>query len=267
MPTGRGREKCQGEKDRKGGRPLTNEPRPWVVAVVAVAGIRERFGSEKKAQSPRSSPAAALDSPRPAPPRRKSTTASGAGELWERRQQDPASPRPQHQPNLPSPPRRSRAHPGPARRVTAAAAPTCAAAAQSQTEAGARGGGAAGRRAELVGRLRLPGRGQAGHAAAAAAAGAPSSWRTRDPARSAARARLPGQLREAPHPRARPALAAPAAPLPLRSPGPRGVGTRSPQSRHSVARSFPWFSRGDRLPWMLRLMCGQEMAKSCNSRL
>lgn len=89
MPTGRGREKCQGEKDRKGGRPLTNEPRPWVVAV---AGIRERFGSEKKAQSPRSSPAAALDSPRPAPPRRKSTTASGAGELWERRQQDPASP-------------------------------------------------------------------------------------------------------------------------------------------------------------------------------
>lgn len=176
-------------------------------------------------------------------------------------------PTPQHQPNLPSPPRRSRAHPGPARRVTAAAAPTCAAAAQSQTEAGARGGGAAGRRAELVGRLRLPGRGQAGHAAAAAAAGAPSSWRTRDPARSAARARLPGQLREAPHPRARPALAAPAAPLPLRSPGPRGVGTRSQQSRHSVARSFPWFSRGDRLPWMLRLMCGQEMAKSCNSRL
>lgn len=230
-----------------------------------MAGIRERFGSEKKAQSPRSSPAAALDSPRPAPPRRKSTTASGAGELWERRQQEPAFP------------------PTPAQLAEAPSALP-----RSPWSGSPRDGGCC---TDLRGRRTIPDgsgspRRRGGGAAGGVSWEAPAPWAGTGWARGGrgggggslllARAGpgpvrcsrpTPGQLREAPHPRARPALAAPAAPLPLRSPGPRGVGTRSPQSRHSVARSFPWFSRGDRLPWMLRLMCGQEVAKSCNSRL
>lgn len=122
--------------------------------------------SARKAQSPRPSPASARDSPRPEQLRRKSTTAAGSGKPWEPGQQDPR-PGPASA-QLPEPPSalpplplpypqgggtnlRCRGH-SPGRKREPAS------------------GGAAGRRAgraELVGRLRLPGRRQAEHAAAA----------------------------------------------------------------------------------------------------
>lgn len=120
----------------------------------------------------------------------------------------------------------------------AAAAPTCAAA--GTVRDGSRSLPAAkrrARRAELVERLRLPGRGQAKHAAAAAA-GAPSSRRARGPAWSAARPLLPGAARSQSlprggsavpgRPRARLALAACAPPLPPSGAGAAGVGNEVP---------------------------------------
>lgn len=91
------------------------------------------------------------------------------------------------------PPPRLHPQPRPARpTAAAAAAPTCAAA--GTVRDGSRSLPATkrrARRAELVGRLRLPGRGQAEHAAGAVA-GAPSSRRARGPAPPAARPPLPG---------------------------------------------------------------------------
>lgn len=84
-----------------------------------------------------------------------------------------------------------------------------------------------------------------------------------------------GQLAVSPSPGAAPRFPAapgPASPsppalrpCPPRARGPRGLGTRSPQSHLLVARSFPGFPCGDRLSWVFGLTCGPEVAKSWNS--
>lgn len=177
--------------------------------------------------------------PRDSQPGRKSTTASGAGKRREPREQCPR-PGPASA-QLPEPPRRSHPQPCPVRpgavAAAAAAAPTCAAA--GTVRDGSRSLPAAKRRARravLVERLRLPGRGQA--EPAAAAAGVPSSRRARGPAGSAARPLLPGTARSrslprrgsaAPdRPRAGLALAACAPPLPPSGAGAAGVGNEVP---------------------------------------
>lgn len=54
-------------------------------------------------------------------------------------------------------------------------------------------------------------------------------------------------------------------PCPPRARGPRGLGTRSPQSLLLVARSFPGFPCEDRSSCVCGPTCGQEVTKSWNS--
>lgn len=178
-----------------------------------------------------------------------------------------SAPRPQHLPNFRAPSALP-PQPRPARptAAAAAAAPTCAAAgtvrdgSQSLPAAKRRA-----RRAELVGRLRLPGRGQPKHAAAAVA-GAPSSWRARGPARSAARPPLPGTARS-PSPGAAPRFpAAPgpacAPPLPPRAGG-RGGWERGPRRVTSWSRAAcRGFPAGIARPGCLHLREGRRRARA-----
>lgn len=203
--------------------------------------------------------------PRDSQPGRKSTTAPGAGKRRELRllypRPGPASAQ------LPEPRRRSHPQPCPVRpAAVAAAAPTCAAA--GTVRDGSRSLPAAkhrARRAELVERLRLPGRGQAKHAAAAAAGLLPPGARGAQPGPPLALSSR-GQLAVSPSPGAAPRFPAapgPASPsppalrpCPPRARGPRGLGRRSPQSHLLVARSFPGFPCGVACPACLDSRAG-----------
>lgn len=216
--------------------------------------VRERSGEGEEGSVPATLPGRGAGFPGNqgnSQPGRKSTTASGAGKRREPREQGPR-PGPASA-QLPEPPRRSHPQPCPVRpaAVAAAAAPTCAAA--GTVRDGSRSLRAAkrrARRAELVERLRLPGRGLAEHAAAAA--GAPSSRRARGPARSAARPLLPGTAlsRSLPRggsavpgrPRARLALAARAPPLPPSGAGAAGVGNEVPAESPPGGAQLPGVS-------------------------
>lgn len=138
----------------------------------------------------------------------------------------------QHLPNFPSPLPRSHPYLYPTRR---AAAPTCAAAGTVRDGSGSLP--AAGRRAgraELVGRLPLPGRRQAEHAAAAAAAGLPLPGARGAQTRPRLTLDFPGQLSVPPPgrlcgaqpPRSR-AGALSLHPCPLGRGGPGRLGKRS----------------------------------------
>lgn len=169
--------------------------------------------------------------PDPGSPREKATTSWGTRNWW---QQDP-EPGPPFAPPpspLPCPPRSG----GSGSNTNLRGHGLCPGRKPEPAGGGAAGG--------VSWRLRLPGRGQAEHAAAAAVAGAPSLRRARGPAGSAARPRLLGQLSVPPQgrlpgqPRARLLHAGClCSALPLWAEGPRGLGTGDP----ATARSFPGF--------------------------
>lgn len=163
----------------------------------------------------------------------------------------------QHQPNFLSPLPGSHPHPcldrprvAAAVAATAAAVLTCAAPGTVRDGSGSlRAAERRARRAELVGRLRLSGRGKAEHAAASAEGAL--SWSARGPTPSAVRPRIRGSAPSpsprggsavAGRPRARPVLAPPLRPCLLGrggrggwEGGPRRVSSRS----RAASRGFP----------------------------
>lgn len=213
-------------------------------------------GSARKAQCPKSSPAAPPDPPRPQQPGRKPTTASGAGKRRELRQQDlrprPASAQLPEPPSalppqpLPCPPAGSRHGGGGSTNLRG-----CEHSPRRKREpadGGAAGGVSWEAPAPWAGTGRARGGRDGGRSSLLAHAG-PKRVRRSPSAPGDSSQSLPRGGSAIPgRPRARPVLDASAPPLPPRAPGPRGLGTRSPQSQLQVARSVPGFPCGDRRP-------------------